>query len=371
MAEDTGDKDLPATQRKLDQAREEGDVWQSRDLTAVAVLLGAAVGIGGAGARAAPELLAAARRALGAAPAGAFAVADAPAFLARALAAGAAAALPLLACGFVAALLASRLQVGSVFAPKRLAPRLDHLNPVANLKNRVFSGRALLELTKSVVKAALVAGVAWSAVAGSLAALVRTYRRHPLDAAAAAGDAARGLALAGIAALAALAILDVLLQRMLWHKQQRMSQKERRDEHREQEGDPREKARLRRAREKLLRRMTARVREQPPDVAVRNPTHLVCLLRFDPERGGAPRLVAKGEGLLAEHLLELCAELGVPAQRDVPLARALFELELDTEIPAELYVAVSALLRWIAEEAEQRGELAPWQKRYEAWRSSA
>ena len=94
------------------------------------------------------------------------------------------------------------------------------------------------------------------------------------------------------------------------------------------------------------------------DAVVVNPTHLAVALQYDRGTMNAPTVVAKGAELMAAHIRRLAEEAGVPIMRDVPLARALYELELESEVPEELYEAVAVVLRWVYQLAEERGEVA-------------
>ncbi|HEX3772260.1 MAG TPA: EscU/YscU/HrcU family type III secretion system export apparatus switch protein, partial [Polyangiaceae bacterium] len=145
-----------------------------------------------------------------------------------------------------------------------------------------------------------------------------------------------------------------LVMRRSWLARLRMTKEEVRRDHRDAEGDPMMRAARRRAYQDLLTQATiASVRSAT--VVVVNPTHLACALRYD-EKGGddAPVVVASGEGDLAAHIARAAREWGIPVVRDVPLARALVELEAGTAIPEALYEAVAEILRDLAEEERRR-----------------
>jgi flagellar biosynthesis protein FlhB len=124
-----------------------------------------------------------------------------------------------------------------------------------------------------------------------------------------------------------------------------MSKADVKREHKESEGDPQQKAARERAHHEMLASVAiANVRQA--SVVIVNPTHIACALRYDEEGGDeAPTLVASGRGELARRIIEAAAQYGVPVLRDVPLARALVELEIGDEIPPELYEAVAEILR--------------------------
>src|ERR1044072_6085263 len=143
-------------------------------------------------------------------------------------------------------------------------------------------------------------------------------------------------------------------QRFLHRKELRMTKHEVREEYKETEGNPLHKS-LRRQmhREILLQSVMEAVRRA--SVVVRNPTHLAVAIRYERGETNAPVVVAKGAELLAARIRELAKESGVPVTRDVPLARALYELEIDEEVPEELYESVAVVLRWVYQLAEERG----------------
>lgn len=143
--------------------------------------------------------------------------------------------------------------------------------------------------------------------------------------------------------LAAVAALDFVVQRRRAQGALKMTKDEVRQEYREQEGDPQIRAaRRRRARQMAFARMMQAV--PTADVVVTNPTHLAVALKYDSLTMSAPRIVAKGQRLMAERIKKVAREHGVPIIEDKPLARALFPRPLDSEIPAHLYRAVARLL---------------------------
>jgi type III secretion protein U len=153
-----------------------------------------------------------------------------------------------------------------------------------------------------------------------------------------------------------LAVVDLLVTRWAWLRRHRMSRHEVTQEHKEAEGDPQIKATRRRAHEQLLHNATvAAVRDAT--VLIVNPTHLAMALRYVDGEDEAPRLIGHGQGELARRMMEAARSYGVPVIRDIPLARALSELEVGDEIPEALYEAVAEILREIyAEDAQHDGE---------------
>lgn len=254
--------------------------------------------------------------------------------------------LPIFGLLAVIAVLSSVVLGGIVISGKPLQPNLSKLSPLAGLK-RMFSSQTVVELVKALAKALLVGGVAvW---------VIWRYHDDMLGLMHVAPSAAltRALTIVAIccalivASLAVIVALDVPWQIWSHLKKLRMSKEDVRQEHKESEGDPHVKARIRQQqRQAARRRMMADVPKA--DVVVTNPTHYAVALRYDESKSGAPRVLAKGTGLIAAKIRELAAEHKIPTLEAPPLARALHQhVELGQEIPAELYTAVAEVLAWV------------------------
>ena len=347
MAEDSHlERTEPASPRRLEQAREEGQVARSTEAATFAVVLAGAGALWFYGGRLAVELQALTRGTLGFERAAAF---DPELMLELVHARSAealAAFLPLGIALLVAALAAPLLIGGWVFSPKALQPDLDRLNPASGI-GRMFSLTSLATLVRSVVKAALLtAAAAWAGwlLSDSVVELLR------LAPPAALAQAARLVGLSAFALIGAMflvAALDVPYQLWSHHRKLRMTREEVRRELKESEGDPQLKARVRSLqREAARRRMMAEVPKA--DVVVTNPTHYAVALRYREADMRAPRVVAKGALLLAGRIRELALEHGVPVVEAPPLARALYRhAELDRDIPVVLYTAVAEVLAYV------------------------
>lgn len=327
------------TPRRLEDARRRGEVAVSRDATSAVAMTAAIVAIVAHGPAATARLLAYFEAALAGAATGggaSAALATGAGVLARALA------VPLGAAG-LAALGAGLLQTRGLLAVGALRPDVGRLSPAAGL-GRAFGGRAALEIGKGLLKAGLVAVLAWATVRPLLGRLAMLAGAPiPMLAGALGALAAE---LAGRVALVALALAlaDYLLVRRRHLGRLRMTKEQVRREHKESEGDPSHRAeRQRLHRELLEQRMVAEVRKA--DFVVVNPDHIAVALRYDRDGEAAPVVVARGERLLAERIKEVAREAGVPIFRDVTLARSLRDLPDGTEIPAALYEAVAEILR--------------------------
>jgi type III secretion protein U len=248
--------------------------------------------------------------------------------------------LAIASCALAGGAAAAALQTGAGIFPEAVRPRLERLDPVRGLRRLVSPaqlGRALLALAKA---GALVAVLAlwWPDAARTLAAAPR--------ASAAAGMAASfavlgPLALRLAAALAALGVLDLVLERRRLRRALMMTRDEVRRELREDEGDPERRA----GRLRVHRALVEAGPVAGATVVVVNPTRLAVALRHERGGEGAPRVVAKGAGAAAARIRSAARRAGVPIVRDLALARALHRLaEVGDEIPEELYDAAAALL---------------------------
>jgi type III secretion protein U len=255
---------------------------------------------------------------------------------------------PLLALAGAVAIVAQTAQTGGVLTSRRLAPDLRRLDPFEGLRTLLSAAR-LWALGRALAAGAIVGWFGYEALAHHAADIARTAGRLA-SAALLAGVLARALAWRVALLGLAFGIVDVLVVRRAWLQRLKMSRAEVLREHKEAEGDPQLKAaRARAYREVLAQAVIAGVREAT--VVVVNPTHLACALRYaDKDGDEAPVVVASGEGDLAERIVRAAREAGVPVVRDVPLARALVELEVGSSIPEALYQAVAEVLREVWEE---------------------
>lgn len=338
---DAEDRTEAPTPKRIERAREEGQVPLSRDAVGLATLLCATV----AGALALPaagaEWLRAIRVCFYAGAAG-----NADAFGAEGLAVlriGALAALPVLLAVAVAAVAATMGQTCGLVHGKALAPSLSRMNPLAGLK-RLFGFEGIAEVGRGLAKMAVVGTAVWHGL--DLDALGASLHRPAGGLLGEFGAALLRLLLHACAALAAVAAADVFWVRWQHLKRLRMSREDMRQEMRESEGDPHVKARQRQLRQsKARRRMLAAVPKAA--VVVTNPTHYAVALAYEQGQAAPPRIVAKGVDAMAARIREAAAEHGVPIVPSPPLARALWRLEVGTEVPAEHWQAVAEIIAFV------------------------
>ncbi|MCL6556177.1 MAG: flagellar type III secretion system protein FlhB [Burkholderiales bacterium] len=254
--------------------------------------------------------------------------------------------LPLIALLLVAALITPLLLSGWNFTWKPLVPNFARLNPVAGLR-RMFSLTGLMELMKAVVKSLLIGGVAVWAIWQSLDSLFGLPAEPLGQALRHVGSLVGWTALMVVGAFVFLVIADVPFQLWDYARNLRMTKEEVRQEIKEAEGDPQIKSRIRALqREAARRRMMAEVPKA--QVVVTNPTRFAVALRYEEKRMAAPQVVAKGAALVAQRILELAEEHRVPVVQAPPLARALYRhAEIGEEIPQRLYTAVAQVLAYV------------------------
>ena len=253
---------------------------------------------------------------------------------------------PVLITVVAAGLLANYLQIGFVFSTQALAPKFDKINPLKGFQ-RLFTLRSLVELFKSVLKMTVVAAVVWHTLKGEFRNMTPLMEEPVWGILVYTGRVSFKILITTCWILVVLAILDYIYQRWEYEKGLRMSKQEVKDEYKQTEGNPAVKARIRRIqREAARRRMMAAVPKA--DVVITNPTHLAVAVRYDPEKMHAPTVVAKGAGFVAEKIREIAAAHGVPVVENKPVAQLLYKtVDVDRAIPEDLYRAVAEILAYV------------------------
>ena len=345
------DKTEEATPKKLRKAQEEGDspisAFASQSVAFLCAAFVAPAAISALASRTTTDLRSAIARAAEQAPVVSFE----PLPVATSVVA---LTVPILAAAAVAAAVASVVQSGGIVATKRLQPKLERLNFIAGFK-QLFSTSRLVAIARSALFGAAVAWFAYAALRDHAGDIARSAGRLP-QAAALAGNVALGVVKRAAILGVFLAILDVVVTRRSWRKKLMMSKADMKREHKESEGDPQLKAARERAHHEMLAAATV-ANVHKATVVIVNPVHIACALRYDEEDGDeAPVVVASGHGDLAARIVQAARAHNVPVLQDIPLARALVELEIGSAIPEALYEAVAEILReaWSADEAASR-----------------
>ncbi len=345
MAEpqDSGARNEPPSRKRLRDARAEGDVWQSRDLTATVCLVVVVIGA----ALVTDPVLAWMAQQLGEGVSTATREqSDVLRETRRVLVSLAWFSVTVASASVLVCVVASALQVRGVFALRKVLPSLEHLNPVSGLR-RICSWQTVVECLRLVLKV-LGLGVLLWLLGRDLIPLISQSQSVPLWAWLEVGTSLmQSLLFLCCAVFGTIAVADLAYQRWDYLRGKRMSKEELKREHRDQEGDPILRGRRRHLHQEILHsNMLHEVRKA--SVVVVNPTHIAIALRYSPDETPLPLLVAKGQGEVAQAIREAAEEAGVPIYRDVGLARRLNgEGELNDFIPDELLEAVAKVLQWV------------------------
>jgi len=254
------------------------------------------------------------------------------------------AALPVMVLAMIGAIAGVMLQSRGLVSAKGLKPQFSRINPGSGIK-RLVGPDGAIEFLRTLIKLAVVCAALWWSL-GDPREMRAALSLGPGDLLFLMVRAAMDLVIAALVAFAGIAILDYLVVRFRHLRKLRMSRQELREEVKETEGDPHIKARIRSLRmSRARRRMMAAVPKAA--VVVTNPTHYAVALAYDENSAAAPKVVAKGTEAVAARIRAAAEEVGVPLVSNPPLARALFKLELETEIPAEHYQAVAEIIAYV------------------------
>lgn len=254
--------------------------------------------------------------------------------------------LPVAGVCFVIGLIASYMQVGFLFTTKPLMPKLSRLNPLEGFK-RMFSFRSIVELVKSFIKIFFVGYVVWGYAEDQIATILSTIEMNTETIVSAILELTLGIGYRAGAVLIVLAAADYMYQWFSHMKQLKMSKQEIKEEYKQMEGNPQIKSKIKqKQREISMRRMMQDVPKA--DVIITNPTHFAVAIKYDPHLGQAPRVLAKGQDLVAQQIKKLASENNVPIVENKQLARTLYAMvEIGDLIPPELYQAVAEVLAYV------------------------
>jgi flagellar biosynthesis protein FlhB len=345
-AETGGERTEEPSQRRLQEARERGQVPRSRELTTFATMIGGSAAMIAVGGTLAAHLSQVMRQALQINPESLRDTDSMTQLLSDSTLSALTSLLPVFATLVVLVLLASVVLGGWNFSPSAMAPDFTRLSPLSGLK-RLFGLHGVSELGKALLKCAVVSGVCAGIVSWLFKDVMALGRMEPQAA------VGRGAGLLGwsfvwlCASLALVALVDVPLQLFQFKRSLRMTRQELRDESKELDGRPETKQRIRQMQQTLARR---RMMHKVPtaDVVLVNPTHFAVALKYDPKKMRAPRVIAKGADLVAQNIRRLAEEHRVPVFESPKLTRALYNsTDLNKEIPAGLYLAVAQVLSYI------------------------
>ena len=344
-----GEKTEPATAKKLKDAREEGKVAKSKELTAafslIVLFLCLKIFISYVG-----ESL------INLFPAIYNTMADFVRINEGALSAQAVSSLffdviirwllivlPFFAFGFVITILVSIVQVGWKVSTKPMKPELSKFNPINGFK-RIFSKDSIFQLLLSIVKIGLIGYIAYSSLKDRVNDLLILYDLSMNQAVALVGTLIIDIGLKISLVYLIIGIADFAYQKYKFNDDMKMTKQEVKDEYKNTEGDPQIKGRQRRKMQEVSQK---RMMQDVPkaDVVITNPTHLAVALKYDAEVSSAPVVLAKGEDFLAQRIKEVARENQIEIVENKPLARMLYHnVDIGTEITPELYQAVAEVL---------------------------
>lgn len=348
MAEETGDKSEAPTPKRREEAREKGNVARSTDLTSAAMLVGGLVLLNWYGARIFSAMSTVVFTMLDQRSLAGVDSRNMTGGVVGLLSMVGWALTPLMVGLLVLAVLVNVAQVGFRLTPDKLAPNLGALNPLKGF-GRLFQGQGLMKLVMGLLKMALVTITAYSAIHGRLNQILGAERLDSLQAFHLGAEVLYGIGLRVGILLLVLALIDYVWQRYEMEKSLKMTKQEVKDEMRHMEGDPKLKMRRRQIAQQMAKKKLAR--DVPTaDVVITNPTEFAIALKYDSATMHAPRVVAKGQGLMAKRIRELAIAAGIPILERKPLARALYKLvEVGKEIPEEFYSAIAEILAYVYE----------------------
>jgi flagellar biosynthetic protein FlhB len=243
------------------------------------------------------------------------------------------------------------LQLGGIlFTTEPLKFKLEKLDPIKGLKN-MFNVKSLFELVKGLAKVVLTGYIAWLVVESHMPEILGNIQAsHKLAGFFTVGKILWEFFWKTSLFLFIVAIIDYLFQRWKFMKDQRMSFKEMKDEYKDTEGDPLIKSKRRQKQREIAQGGGGGGMAQVPeaDFVVKNPSHVALAVKYNEGMDEAPKVIAKGADLLAEQIIKIAESYGVPVVENVPLSRALFRLvKVNQEIPADLYRAVAEVLLFV------------------------
>jgi len=351
MSQKSGDQTEKPTQKKLRDAREEGNVARSEDLTKT-VLIGVWLIIfwlmGWLLFARIEQLMALVMDAVRDLDSTTYRIA-----LFQAARLFAEAIIPLVVAAALAAVAVEFLQVGPLLAFKKVQPKMSHLNPVENIKKR-FAFKSLVEVAKSVVKTGALLGILLIVLLGTLNHYLDLPYGGAEDVFEAYWYSIQWIAIFLILIFFFISVLDVLFQKQYRIKELMMSRRDIRQERKDSEGDPQMKQQRKDLHKEWgQQNMLSSVRQS--NVVVTNPTHIAIALYYEHDETELPVVVAKGEDYEADLIRREAERHDIPIMRDVPLARGLHaDVELEDYISSEYFQAVAVILQWA--EAVRQGE---------------
>jgi flagellar biosynthetic protein FlhB len=357
MPDSAQEKTEAPTPRRREEARRQGQVAKSTDLSAAVILLGGLLFVALMSDSILGRLLDITRYCLGG---NAYEIAsprDMMTTTYNVMSLAVKIVLPVLFTVLVLALLSVLVQVGFMITFEPLKPSFSKINPISGLK-RMFSGKSFMQLVMGIAKAGLLAVVAYYSLKSKVPLFAYACYLDHVNVVGLAATTLFTLSLRLAITLLVLAILDYFYQRYRHEKDLKMTKEEVKDEMKNMDGDPKIKQKRRQVQMQMaMQRIKSAVPQA--DVVVTNPTELAIAIRYDSETMQAPKVVAKGADFMARRIREIAIEHGIPIVERKPLARALYKaVEVGQEVPVELYKAVAEILAYVYELSGRRTSAA-------------
>jgi flagellar biosynthetic protein FlhB len=346
MADNDQEKTEQATPKREREAREEGQVIYSKEVSSALILLGAIFAFYAAGAWMVHRMAATMQRYLGGM--GVISLRDdsLQTLVLNVITDFALIVLPVMLATLVLGVASSVFQVGFTISGKSLSLKFSKLNPITGI-GRLFSLRSSVDVIKALAKILALGGLAYVLIKSETEALPLLIHMDVMDIWVFIGRASLRICIYTFLAMAAIACLDYLFQWWQHQKDLRMTKQEIKEESRQAEGDPMVKSRIRSIQMEMSRR---RMMDGVPGatVVITNPTHLAIALKYDSRDMQAPKVVAKGAGYIAERIKEIARSSNVPVVENKPLARTLYKaVDIGAYIPLEMYRTVAEILAYV------------------------
>lgn len=257
--------------------------------------------------------------------------------------------LPLVAVTAFAAILGNIMQFGFLLSGESVKPDIKKINPVEGFK-KIFALKNLIEFFKSIFKILFLTFVVYYVINSSLGDMANMPHCGRDCILPVAGVMIKKLLLYAIIAFLVIAVLDYMFERYNFMKQNRMSKDEVKREYKESEGSPEIKGKRKEIHQEILNQAENTGKS---DVVIKNPTHLAIGLRYRHGKTPLPVVTVKGRGGHARFIIKIAEKEGIPVLENVPLAHALFHLDIADFIPGELIEPVAEVFRWVQEIKDQ------------------
>ena len=254
--------------------------------------------------------------------------------------------LPLLLIAMFSGVFVSYSQVGFLFTAEPLKPKLEKINPLKGLKN-MFSAKSIVEMLKAIAISTLVLYVAYSYILDHINELLITLELEVGSIVVVMWDLIYNVVIRCAILMFAIGVFDFIYKKRKNKKELMMSKQEIKEEYKQSEGDPQLKAKIK---EKQRAFAMGRMMQEVPkaDVIITNPTHFAVALKYDTQLGEAPVVVAKGQDLIAQNIKKIGNEHEIPIVENKPLAQTLYKtVQIGAYIPADLYEAVAEVLAYV------------------------